>query len=905
MKVAKTGWAPIPIAQAVVNLCLAATPWPSPAAGEAFVNFESPQVHPLDLSPDGNTLAAVSSADNRLEIFDVTTGKPRHRASVSVGLDPVSVRFRTDHVAWVVNQISDSLSVVDTRTRRVVATLETLDEPADVIFAGAPERAFVTCAEANAVLVFDPDDLGAPPRVVAIEAEDPRALAVSPDGGMVYAAVFESGNGTTVLAGGSSTDNVVNQPGGPYGGQNPPPNRGDTFSPPIRADLPDPPRVALIVRKSDDGRWLDDNRGDWSAFVSGSQSGLSGRPGGWDLADRDVAVIDTSDLSVRYIRRLMNLCMAIAVHPKSGRVTVVGTEATNEIRFEPNLNGVFLRVNVALAHPRSFAAAVRDLNPHLDYRRPRAPRAVRERSLGDPRAVVWNAAGSRAYVAGMGSSNVVVLGADGRRLGRPPIEVGEGPTGLALDPDLDRLYVLNRFEASISVIDTRTEREIDRVRFFDPTPAVIRRGRRHLYDTHATSGLGHLSCASCHVDARFDRLAWDLGDPQGELKSQDGQNLSIRPNDAIADWHPMKGPMVTQTLQDVIGKEPFHWRGDRDGLEGFNRAFVTLQGDDTTLSRAEMQQLEDFLATIHVPPNPYREFDNSLPTALALPRHKKTGRFGGRGEPLPGGNAQRAFDEMWRNPLHSNTCISCHSLPTGAGTPQEQRPRGGFAEIPPGPNGEEHLALIGDVGESLDQFAFKIPQMRNLHERVGYTHIEPISLAGFGYIHDGTVPSLENSLSGTGAGVSDDQQVADLIALVLSFSGGFDIDSGPTGPPGAPSRDAHAAVGRQVTISGPGQQAGRIDAMIELARQGAVELVVKGIRGGRERGWLYRRADGRFRPDQAGRPALGRPALESLASPAARLTFTLVPAGSGVRIGIDRDLDGVLDFNDKRAGELR
>ena len=31
----------------------------------------------------------------------------------------------------------------------------------------------------------------------------------------------------------------------------------------------------------------------------------------------------------------------------------------------------------------------------------------------------------------------------------------------------------------------------------------------------------------------------------------------------------MKGPMTTQTMIDIIGHEPHHWRGDRDGLEEF------------------------------------------------------------------------------------------------------------------------------------------------------------------------------------------------------------------------------------------------------------------------------------------------------------------------------------------------
>ena len=56
------------------------------------------------------------------------------------------------------------------------------------------------------VWVFDPDSPGAAPTVLDIEGEDPRALAVSPDGMSVYAAVFESGNGSTLLGGGQDSD---------------------------------------------------------------------------------------------------------------------------------------------------------------------------------------------------------------------------------------------------------------------------------------------------------------------------------------------------------------------------------------------------------------------------------------------------------------------------------------------------------------------------------------------------------------------------------------------------------------------------------------------------------------------------------------------------------------------------
>ena len=42
------------------------------AQSPSFVNWESPQSHPIDLTPDGRTLLAVNTADARLEVYDVS-----------------------------------------------------------------------------------------------------------------------------------------------------------------------------------------------------------------------------------------------------------------------------------------------------------------------------------------------------------------------------------------------------------------------------------------------------------------------------------------------------------------------------------------------------------------------------------------------------------------------------------------------------------------------------------------------------------------------------------------------------------------------------------------------------------------------------------------------------------------
>ena len=94
---------------------------------------------------------------------------------------------------------------------------------------------------------------------------------------------------------------------------------------------------------------MDDNGGDWTELVSGAQAAQSGRVPGWDLADHDVALIDANSLAVTYQKGLMNICMALAINPHTGAVTVVGTEATNEVRFEPNVTGTFARVVMVTA----------------------------------------------------------------------------------------------------------------------------------------------------------------------------------------------------------------------------------------------------------------------------------------------------------------------------------------------------------------------------------------------------------------------------------------------------------------------------------------------------------------------------------------------------------------------------
>src|SRR5580704_13644531 len=137
------------LALAVVLLHAVPTMAGSGAAG--YANLEAAQTNPLRLSADGTRLFAVNTANNSLSIFDVTQpGNPVLMVEIPVGVGPVSVNPRTDDEAWVVNQVSNSVSVVSVSQGIVTDTIKTGagSEPMDIAFAGW-SQAYVSCSRNN------------------------------------------------------------------------------------------------------------------------------------------------------------------------------------------------------------------------------------------------------------------------------------------------------------------------------------------------------------------------------------------------------------------------------------------------------------------------------------------------------------------------------------------------------------------------------------------------------------------------------------------------------------------------------------------------------------------------------------------------------------------------------------
>src|SRR5256885_14050535 len=162
-----------------------------------FVNFEGKQTSPIRLSPDGTRLFAVNTPDSRLSVFDISNpGNPILIAEIPVGLEPVSVNPLNSDEAWVVNGVSDSISVVSVSRHIVTDTIYVKDEPADVVFAQG--KAFVSAARKNQIRVFD-TATHASVATIALTGENPRSLVVNSNATKVYVAFALSGNRTTLV----------------------------------------------------------------------------------------------------------------------------------------------------------------------------------------------------------------------------------------------------------------------------------------------------------------------------------------------------------------------------------------------------------------------------------------------------------------------------------------------------------------------------------------------------------------------------------------------------------------------------------------------------------------------------------------------------------------------------------
>lgn len=243
------------------------------------------------------------------------------------------------------------------------------------------------------------------------------------------------------------------------------------------------------------------------------------------------------------------------------------------------------------------------------------------------------------------------------------IPVGRNPRGLALSRDGRRLFVANRLDDTISVIDTRTERVTTTIFLAGPkTVSVLRRGEQTFY-TARYSFQGQIGCSSCHIDSTFDGLTWQL-EPSGFGRDIVDNKLL----EDIKDIGPYKWNGANPNIPTECGPrtEKYFWRSETY--------------DDLTLA-----DLVLYIRSLPARPNRWRPPDGALTPAQERGKalfERTTDRFG---KPIP----------------LANRCSYCHSGPQGTG---------------------RKLFDVGTRKPSDNSGIFKTPQLTNIEMTAPYLH---------------------------------------------------------------------------------------------------------------------------------------------------------------------------------------
>jgi hypothetical protein len=491
---------------------------------------------------------------------------------------------------------------------------------------------------------------------------------------------------------------------------------------------------------------------------------------------------------------------------------------------------------------------------------------------------------------------------------------GGGPSGLVLDEARGRLYVLTRFDDSVKVVDLASKSTIANLAMPNPEPASVVQGRKFNYSAEFSAN-GEAACASCHIFSDKDDLAWDLGVPENPVTSSpittnlvgvaNGLGLGLFGTPGMINgggdaqsFHPMKGPMTTQTLRGLANQGALHWRGDRSngplGVSGtdvavsFNNFIVAFPsllgaGPAQTPTTAQMNQFTAFQLQVREPPNPVRALNNTLNAAQQRGRNAYFGGTGTRPRPADGIDLSGLFPMQGGGGMTLGqtafTCNGCHELDPAEG---------------------EFGTSTNASFEGIQQI-FKIPHLRNMYDKVGMFGFPRMSffnnntsgtrepqVRGTGFTNQGGVDTLArffqarvfNPFIGSGFPLFGGNAVRrDVEAFVLAF----DSDLAPI-------------VGQQVTLTNANAAAAgpRIDLLLQRANTPFVsqilggqvkeaDVVVKVVQGGQARSFLFDSAAGNFRRDDGTR--LTDAQVRALANTAGQeVTYTAVPPGSGARV---------------------
>jgi len=470
-----------------------------------------------------------------------------HRATDLVYRSPIHICLSKDGgTAYVVNQTSDSVSILDVRARKVVEEFRVGSHPTHASLSPDGRTLYVTSLYGPSVEVVDLEEKCT---VRSIQAGyEPHGACLSKDGATLYAAnalsntlsILDVATGRTAFSVpvGRSPRYVARTPDGSRlivaNGL----TRGVSIIDPARGSVVETRELgrASLLREvvcSPDGRW---------AFVAHLISHDEVMPlqmeRGW-IHSNGFSILDLQEPG-HYVTLLLDQLLRGAANPWGMALSGDGG------RLYVSLSGVH---EVAIVDVKKALRLVAETTP--DRVTPLA-------------------------------KNVEIV--EQREIARRVKSGGLGPRGLVLSKATGELLVANYFSDNVAILDAKT----------GAVRAVVPLGPRQemtpwrkgelLFNDARLCYQEWYSCASCHQeDATVDGLNWDLS------------------NDGLGNTKNVK------SLHDVHDSPPAMWAGVRQDMDAAVRAGQRFLG--SIPNPENHRALMAFLGNPRRAPNPYRTRD--------------------------------------------------------------------------------------------------------------------------------------------------------------------------------------------------------------------------------------------------------------------------------------------------------
>jgi YVTN family beta-propeller protein len=550
-------------------------------------------------------------------------------------VSPYNLAISEDgNTLYVVGQESNELLVVETFTGKILHKIKVGQRPHSVVLSKDGQKAFVSNQWADNVFLVDLNTFRVTDTLTG--GSGPAGMVLTPDGGQLYCVNSYSSDISVY-----NLQNLKEQ------------RRLKAGNNPVSAAIaPDGSEVYVSSRRSVPVPELTSPMTEMTV-TSTSNHRVSDRKL-WKNAYimENVKVTPSGDLVLVTLIRPKNLIPAVQIER--------GWMMTHGIGIIERNNGNRM-VQLLLDEPNAF--------------------------YSDPFGLAISPDGKRAYVSHGGVDKVTVIDLDRLRrllreipddqlttyanhlgissqfvIGRIP--TGPNPKGMVLSPDGSRLYVAERLNDRVAVINTETLETVSTLGLGGPKRITMARKGRQVLNNSKGTFQNQYACYTCHPDAHEDGLVYNMAGKDM------GRNL-----------------VNVQTLRDIGDIPPYKWNGKNQSIyKQDGMRFSTILTRTEAFSYDELDALVAYIVTgIKNPPN------------LRFNPHGELTDAQERGREIFYRNRDNYGNEI----PEGNRCYTCHPPPF-------------FTNL--------QMTDVGTLGHMDDSTKFDVPQLNNVYESSPYLH---------------------------------------------------------------------------------------------------------------------------------------------------------------------------------------